>query len=525
MPVHLHDDVGRLQELELQPEGALQGEHHVEGRARLRLLRRRRRGLLVAADALAPHGDAAASRGGAPERIVELARGHGVVLLQGGAQLLLHATEFPVHLLGVGVLVRAQGLADELAAGHQGPGLQRPLRDVLLLLGLALEEGLAELRELVHRLVEEGQQLRGGYAEVARHLVEGAVLAADGDEDRALHGRQRHARHPSRQEEACDGGYDVEDQGILHKVTAVLFEPMNVVSGEELKERRRSEGRLALHDAVAARAPLRPVGRRSGGRATSWRVDDRQREPCGLPAERALQQAQEAQAEVRDEVVDDRGGLGLALQRRQRFDQDARVLSRRRVRRLPQVHRAEATLPPELVQLEREPEGRPDVVQVVRGWDVSYVLEEGRGVLGRQLLLEQPGAALLAAPGLPGLHRAAEGAAPARALLEPGDQLPDGLRRVAHALQPRMRCDPHYARAAELPETIVEEVLAERPRDEVARRPDPALERRLHRLRRDCPLHADLDGDEHLRELRVLRGGVDGRQHHQKVVRRRVRHE
>jgi len=58
-------------------------------------------------------------------------------------------------------------------------------------------------RELMHRLVEERQQLGGRAIELLGHLIKGVMLATDCHQNRALKRGQTHLRHAPCKEETC----------------------------------------------------------------------------------------------------------------------------------------------------------------------------------------------------------------------------------------------------------------------------------------------------------------------------------
>mmetsp|Transcript_139997 Transcript_139997/g.447750 ORF Transcript_139997/g.447750 Transcript_139997/m.447750 type:complete len:310 (-) Transcript_139997:1646-2575(-) len=294
---------------------------------------------------------------------------------------------------------------------------------------------------------------------------------------------------------------------------------MDVVTGEELQQGRSFQRRLTLHPTC---------GRSLRRRRRTFRrwVHKGQCKARRLFPEWALQQPQEAESEVIGEVLNDRFRRSLALQRPQRFQQDTRVLARRRVRNLPQINRPETTLPPELIQLRRETEGRTEVVQLVRRRDLRDRLKERRNLAGLDVLLQETALALAF---FPLLLRCGEWITKRTvttcSLLEPRSELPQRLRRIALAVQRRVRRDAYDTCAAELREAVVQELLRQRPRNEVSRGQLPSLQGGFNRLLRQCPFHADLDAHHDLRQICMLGVRIDRRQQHQQVMCRSIGHK
>ena len=257
----------------------------------------------------------------------------------------------------------------------------------------------------------------------------------------------------------------------------------------------------------------------------------------GVEARRAEQGA-DAPPEVVDEGV---GPAGLDARRGPDLpEHDGRVLARDVVRRLAHVAGPHAELAPELEEALREPEGRADPLERRRGLGahgrqqrrqlrprLQLLLPEAlhprdlapvvvRLVVVRRVVVLRRRRLVVLLVVVVVLHALVEVA------LEVLDQVRERLGAVAHALRVGMRRDAHDARARQLREARVAELLGQRPGHEVARRALAARERAPDDVRGDEPLERDLDDDEHVRQRPRRRGLVDGAQEHVEPVRRRV---
>mmetsp|Transcript_5564 Transcript_5564/g.9536 ORF Transcript_5564/g.9536 Transcript_5564/m.9536 type:complete len:420 (-) Transcript_5564:1416-2675(-) len=196
-----------------------------------------------------------------------------------------------------------------------------------------------------------------------------------------------------------------------------------------------------------------------------------------------------------------------------RPDHEAGVLARELIGRLPQVHRHEHALPPELEQLLGQPEGSAHVVDLGR-LPLRQLLQDREDILlGLKLLTLQARILLVVlglGSGLPhplvlfGLVELDVVEVAQLVLVVVDDQL-HRLRAIPSALGRGVRGDTDHPDAREAGEVLILVLLRNGPGDHVARGAHAPLHLLLDRCLVDLALEADLDRAEDVGQA-VARG-------------------